>query len=302
MIMATLALAAALIGEPTVKWTAPHIYIKGVEFPVKVELAASTADQLPVWMAEAGGFSVNGKPLGKRATGMLQLAAGAKLSLEFDLGPLLDEAAGGKAFKLGFGDGKAGADIDVTLMEAAPANLDFMKMEPAQLAGYQVLMTTNRGTMRFEMWPDVAPNHVRNFLDLCYTKFYDGSKFHRVIPGFMIQGGDKTRGDGTGNGPRTLQAEFSDRKHVPGVLSMARQGTPNTPGPEDPLRNTASCQFFVMHANSPALDGNYSAFGKCVEGLEVVDKIVNTKRTQGDRPVEPQTIERALVVRAPEKK
>jgi peptidyl-prolyl cis-trans isomerase B (cyclophilin B) len=303
MIFASLALAAALYGEPTVKWTATRAtYVKGAEFPVKVELSASTAEELPVWMAEPAGFSVNGKPLGKRSSARLQLAAGAKLTLEFDLAPALAEAgAGGREFKLGYADGKGGPEISVSYFEAAPAGLDFMKMEPAELANYQVLMTTNRGLMRFEMWPDVAPGHVRNFLDLSYTKFYDGTLFHRVGPGFMIQGGDPNTKSanpgswGTGNGPRMLKAEFSTKHHEKGVLSMAR-GTDN---------DSASCQFFVMHGVNPGLDGKYSVFGKLLDGNETLDAIAKSPGSGIDqatvRPREPQKILSALVIRAPAK-
>src|SRR6185295_18674200 len=168
-------------------------------------------------------------------------------------------------------------------MQAAEKGLDFMKMPLADLAGYRVVMETSRGNLEIQLWPDVAPNHVRNFLDLCYSGFYDGKTFHRVIPGIMIQGGDP-RGDGTGDGPRPLKAEFSDRKHVRGVLSMARRGTPNTPGAQDPLKDTASCQFFIMATTRSDLDGNYSAFGKVVSGLEVIDKIINTRRGANDKP------------------
>jgi peptidyl-prolyl cis-trans isomerase B (cyclophilin B) len=299
MIFATLALAAALYGEPTVKWTAPQTFIKGAAFPVKIELSASTADELPVWMAEPSGFSVNGKPIGKRGSGKLQLAAGAKLTLEFDLAPELGESAAGKEFKLGFGDGKGGPEIAVALMEAAPAGLDFMKMEPADLAKYQVLLVTNRGTMRFEVWPDVAPGHVRNFLDLCYTKFYDGTLFHRVKNDFMIQGGDpNTKSDnqaswGMGNGPRMLKAEFSKKHHERGVLSMAR-GQDN---------DSASCQFFVMTGTAAFLDGQYSTFGKMLDGNDTLTAIGTAQgQVAGDRtvrPREPQKILSAIVIRAP---
>jgi len=301
MMIATLVLAASLFGEPTVKWTAPGTYIKGATFQVKVELASSTNDELPVWMAEPAGFSVNGKPIGKRSTGKLVMAAGAKLTLEFDLAPALVEAAEGKEFKLGYADGKGGPDISVALMEAAPAGLDFMKMEPAELANYQVLMTTNRGTMRFEMWPDVAPGHVRNFLDLCYTKFYDGMLFHRVKNDFMIQGGDpNTKSDnqaswGMGNGPRTLKAEFNKKHHERGVLSMARS--------QD--ENSASCQFFVMTGTAPFLDGKYSTFGKLLDGDDTLAAIGNAKGLVGGdgtiRPKEPQKVLSAIVIRTPAK-
>ncbi|MBK7644770.1 MAG: peptidylprolyl isomerase [Planctomycetes bacterium] len=302
MMIATLALAAALFGEPQVSWSASQkAYVKGMPFPVKVELAASTSEEVPVWMAEASGFTVNGKPIGKRSTGKLMLAAGAKFSIEFDLGPQLADAAAAGEFKLGFADGKGGADIGVTCWEPAPAGLDFMKMEPADLAKYQVLMNTNRGAMRFEMWPDVAPGHVRNFLDLCYTKFYDSTQFHRVKNDFMIQGGDpNTKSDnqagwGMGNGPRMLKAEFSKKHHERGVLSMARGGDPDS----------ASCQFFVMTGAAPFLDGKYSTFGKLLDGDETLEAIGNAKGLVGGdgtiRPRDPQKILSAIVIRAPAK-
>ncbi|MEY2745565.1 MAG: hypothetical protein RL112_607 [Planctomycetota bacterium] len=167
---------------------------------------------------------------------------------------------------------------------------DFMNMDAAQLANWRVVMTTSAGEMEMEFWPETAPNHVRNFLDLCQAGFYDGVVFHRVIPGFMIQGGDPT-GTGTGGGPRRLKAEFSQRPHKKGVLSMARSSDPNS----------ASCQFFVMHDASPHLDGQYSAFGVVVRGLEVVDAIARTRTGPGDRPVAKQEIKSAKVVPAPAK-
>jgi peptidyl-prolyl cis-trans isomerase B (cyclophilin B) len=167
---------------------------------------------------------------------------------------------------------------------------DFMNMDAAQLANWRVVMTTTAGEMELEFWPETAPNHVRNFLDLCQAGFYDGVIFHRVIPGFMIQGGDPT-GTGTGGGPRRLKAEFSQRPHKKGVLSMARSSDPNS----------ASCQFFVMHDASPHLDGQYSAFGVVVRGLEVVDAIAKTRTGPGDRPVAKQEIKSAKVVPAPAK-
>jgi peptidyl-prolyl cis-trans isomerase B (cyclophilin B) len=161
-------------------------------------------------------------------------------------------------------------------------------------------LETNRGNMVAELWPDVAPKHVRNFLDLAYSGFYDGVLFHRVWPGFMIQGGDPTTRDpkasatfGTGNGPRTLKAEFNAKRHTRGVLSMARGGDVNS----------ASCQFFVMHAAAPDLDGKYSAFGTLLDGLDTLDKIATapgtTIETGTIRPTEPQKIEHALVLVAP---
>jgi peptidyl-prolyl cis-trans isomerase B (cyclophilin B) len=171
-------------------------------------------------------------------------------------------------------------------MHPAEKGLDFIKMPITDLTGFHVVLETVSGSMELEFWPDVAPNHVRNFLDLCHTGFYDGKTFHRVIPGFMIQGGDP-KGDGTGDGPRRLKAEFNDRKHVPGVISMARSSDPNS----------ASCQFFIMHKAYPSLDRQYSCFGKLVSGLDVVDRIANVKRISQDKPNEPQRIVKASVVK-----
>jgi peptidyl-prolyl cis-trans isomerase B (cyclophilin B) len=176
--------------------------------------------------------------------------------------------------------------------------VDFLEAPVDTLRDYQVVLQTSRGVMVAEFWPDVAPQHVRNFLALSQSGFYDGTLFHRVIPGFMIQGGDPLTKDpsmaprwGTGGGPRKLAAEFSDTPHDRGVLSMARSTDPNS----------ASSQFFVMHARYPPLDRSYSAFGKLVSGLEVVDAIVNSPRNAalGDRPDVPQVLEQAVVVRRP---
>jgi len=173
------------------------------------------------------------------------------------------------------------------MSQAAEKGLNFLTMDAKELASYRVVLHTNQGEIECEMWADVAPNHVRNFLELAYTGFYDGKGFHRVIQGFMIQGGCP-QGTGTGSGPRKLKAEFNAKKHEKGVLSMARSSDPNS----------ASCQFFIMHERSPHLDGQYSAFGKAVRGLDVVDKIATTKTMPGDRPVQPQTIQKAAVIKA----
>jgi len=147
---------------------------------------------------------------------------------------------------------------------------------------------TTEGTMTVEFWPDVAPGHVKNFIDLSKQGFYNGLIFHRVIPGFMIQGGCP-QGTGTGsNGNTRLKAEFNrrpDRKHTRGVLSMARSGDPDS----------ASCQFFIMHQDSPHLDGQYSAFGKVTSGIETVDKIVASPKGPNDRPKNPPKIVKITV-------
>ena len=273
---------APLAPDAVTAWDAPGVYISGSPFEVTVSIEAAEGGEIPAWHLSPAAFELGKKPLGDRGKSSVELAKGAKLTLSYDLGPAIEASGGGKgAFKLAFAGGEA---REISVMQAAPAGLDFMSMDAAELSKYRVLMETTSGDMMMEFWPDVAPGHVRNFLDLSYTDFYDGLTFHRVIPGFMIQGGCP-QGNGGGNGPRRLQAEFNDRKHVPGVLSMARTADPNS----------ASCQFFVMHANATHLDGQYSAFGRVTSDLSVVDRIVKT-RGPGDRPTVKQEIKNATVL------
>lgn len=146
------------------------------------------------------------------------------------------------------------------------------------------------GVIRAELYPEIAPNTVNNFISLIQKGFYDGVGFHRIIPGFMIQGGDP---DGTGmGGPGyCIKGEFTangfqnNLKHTKGVLSMARTMRPNSAG----------SQFFIMHAKAPHLDQQYAAFGKVIEGLDVVDAIADTKCDSDDRPLEPQTMKKVTV-------
>ena len=148
----------------------------------------------------------------------------------------------------------------------------------------------NGDIMKAELYPEIAPNTVNNFISLIKKGYYDGVIFHRVIPGFMIQGGDP---DGTGmGGPGySIKGEFThngfknDLKHTPGVLSMARTMIPDSAG----------SQFFIMHETSPHLDGAYAAFGKLIEGLEVVDKIARVKTDYSDRPMEEQKMAKVTV-------
>jgi cyclophilin family peptidyl-prolyl cis-trans isomerase len=293
---------APLRGGPEVKWNAPSTFVQGQPYKVQITITApSDGTVVANWLLSEAAFTVDGKALGKRDdAGTLNLPPGFKIEGALDLSPHLTEVKA--PFKLGYASEIVDTPaVEVSLFETAPSGLKFMEMPADQLDDYQVLLQTNRGDILVKFWPEVAPGHVRNYLDLAYTGFYDGTTFHRVIPGFMIQGGDPTA-TGGGDGPRpNLKAEFNDRKHVRGVLSMARRGTPNMPGPSDPLKDTASCQFFVMHATNPALDGNYTAFGETVSGLEVVDKIVNAPRDPRDKPTEPQKIERAIVLKAPAK-
>ncbi|MEG0777831.1 MAG: peptidylprolyl isomerase [Oscillospiraceae bacterium] len=148
----------------------------------------------------------------------------------------------------------------------------------------------NGKTIKAELYPEIAPNSVNNFISLIKNKFYDGVIFHRVIPGFMIQGGDP---DGTGmGGPGySIKGEFTgngfknDLSHEAGVLSMARSQSPNSAG----------SQFFLMHKYAPHLNGQYAAFGKVIEGMEVVDEIAATKCDRNDRPAAPQRMKAVTV-------
>ncbi len=146
-----------------------------------------------------------------------------------------------------------------------------------------VTIETNRGTIQVELYPEIAPNTVKNFLSLVNKGFYDGTIFHRVIPGFMIQGGDP-QGTGMGGPGYTIPGEFSsngftnDLKHTRGVLSMARAMHPDSAG----------SQFFLMVADAPHLDGQYASFGKVISGMDVCDAIVSAKRNYNDRPLEEQ--------------
>lgn len=148
----------------------------------------------------------------------------------------------------------------------------------------------NGDVMKAELYPEIAPNSVNNFISLVKKGFYDGLIFHRVIRGFMIQGGCP---DGTGmGGPGySIKGEFTqngfknDLKHTEGVLSMARAMHPDSAG----------SQFFLMHKTSPHLDGAYAAFGKVIEGMEIVDKIAETPTDYNDRPLEDQVIKSMTV-------
>lgn len=297
--LASLAAPQPVAAQDAFRWSAPELYIEGEPFEATLVYEGPEGEALaiPTWHLRAAGFSVNDRPLAVRdiEESLLSLDAGSRLTLTIDLGPLLaaDDDVGSKDFVLSHIAAR-GVTRQVTYLRAAPKGIDFMTLPAEQLAGYQAVLVTNRGIVRAEFWPEIAPNHVRNFLDLCYSGFYDGSQFHRVIPGFMIQGGQSATGQAA---PRTLKAEFSDRRHVPGVLSAARLGHDI---------NSATSEFFIMHAVYPSLDGKYSAFGKLVDGQEVVDAIAESgdKRyrptdPRHSKPPEPQFIERAIVIRAP---
>lgn len=148
----------------------------------------------------------------------------------------------------------------------------------------------NGNIMKAELYPHIAPNTVNNFISLIEKGYYDGLSFHRVIPGFMIQGGCPD-GTGMGNPGYSIKGEFTmngftnNLKHTKGVLSMARSQNPNSAG----------SQFFVMVATSPHLDGQYASFGQVIEGIEEADRIVNVDRNHSDMPDEPQIMAKVTV-------
>lgn len=148
----------------------------------------------------------------------------------------------------------------------------------------------NEKTMKVELYPDVAPNTVNNFISLVKKGFYNDTIFHRIIPGFMIQGGDP-EGTGMGGPGYSIKGEFSSNnfennlKHTRGIISMARTMAPDSAG----------SQFFIMTDDAPHLDGQYAAFGKVIEGIEVVDEIVSQKRDYNDRPYEDQKMKNVTV-------
>jgi peptidyl-prolyl cis-trans isomerase B (cyclophilin B) len=157
------------------------------------------------------------------------------------------------------------------------------------------IITTTEGEMVVEFWPEVAPGHVKNFLDLARKGFYDGTCFHRVIKDFMIQGGDPLTKDaaqearwGTGDPGYKIKAEFNERSHTRGVISMARSQDPNSAG----------SQFFICHGNPTFLDRQYTAFGRLIKGDDVLEKIATTPTRPPDRPIKRMGVTRIKVVPA----
>jgi len=169
-------------------------------------------------------------------------------------------------------------------VQAAAEEIDFDANE------YQLELKTSEGDIRLEFYPDVAPNHARNMLALAKIGFYDGVIFHRVISGFMIQGGCPD-GNGTGGPGYTIDQEFNERRHEPGVLSMARTNDPNSAG----------SQFFLCLETLPSLDRQYTVFGKTLddESLAVVKKIGAVATNSSDRPLDDVTIQSATVSETP---
>jgi peptidyl-prolyl cis-trans isomerase B (cyclophilin B) len=158
----------------------------------------------------------------------------------------------------------------------------FTKEEIKKMAETRAIIETKFGNIEIRFFPDVAPNHVNSFIELAKKGFYDGTTFHRVIPGFMIQGGDPNSKDadrsrhGMGGPGYTIKAEFNQKPHKRGTLSMARSADPNSAG----------SQFFICVADAPFLDRQYTVFGEVVSGMEAADKIVSQPRDNSDNPLE----------------
>lgn len=156
----------------------------------------------------------------------------------------------------------------------------FTKQEIKKMSETSAVIETKFGSITLKFFPDVAPGHVQNFIDLAKKGFYDGTTFHRVIPGFMIQGGDPNsknpdkRTHGMGGPGYTIKAEFNNKPHKRGILSMARAANPDSAG----------SQFFICVKDSPFLDKQYTVFGEVTSGMDVVDKIVSQPRDQNDNP------------------
>jgi peptidyl-prolyl cis-trans isomerase B (cyclophilin B) len=169
-----------------------------------------------------------------------------------------------------------------TTVSAVTKDKKFTKEEIKKMSETKAVIETRLGNIELKFFPDVAPGHVNNFIELAKKGFYDGTTFHRVIPGFMIQGGDPNSKDhdkakhGTGSPGYTIKAEFNDKPHKRGILSMARSGHPDSAG----------SQFFICVADASFLDGKYTVFGEVVSGMDSVDNIVGQSRDKRDNPDE----------------
>jgi peptidyl-prolyl cis-trans isomerase B (cyclophilin B) len=170
----------------------------------------------------------------------------------------------------------------MTLTHAETKKQTLTQEEIKKMSETTATLETKLGNIELKFFPDVAPNHVKSFIELAKKGFYDGTTFHRVIPKFMIQGGDPNSKDpdrskhGMGGPGYTVKAEFNDKAHKRGILSMARSGHPDSAG----------SQFFICVADAPNLNKNYTVFGEVVSGMEVVDKIVSQPRDPRDNPLE----------------
>jgi peptidyl-prolyl cis-trans isomerase B (cyclophilin B) len=166
--------------------------------------------------------------------------------------------------------------------QAERVNKKFIPEEKQKMSETSAVIETKLGNIELRFFPEVAPNHVKNFIELAKKGLYDGTTFHRVIPGFMIQGGDPNSKNpdrskhGYGGPGYTLKAEFNEKPHKRGTLSMARSQNPDSAG----------SQFFICAADAPSLNGNYTVFGEIISGMDVAEKIVSQPRDRMDNPLE----------------
>lgn len=189
----------------------------------------------------------------------------------------------------------AGCSNEKPAAPAAPVAATTNQTPATSKTGDVAVITTSEGVMVIEFYPDMAPKHVENFETLAKKGFYDGTAFHRVIPGFMIQGGDpNTKNEnakdtwGMGGPGYTINAEFNSKHHARGIVSMARSNDPNSAG----------SQFFICHGDAGFLDGQYTVFGNLIKGFDVLDKIATTPTEQPDRPIKRVNIESIKIVPA----
>jgi cyclophilin family peptidyl-prolyl cis-trans isomerase len=299
--------------------SAPVLALEGEPWPVTVDVQAGSerASQVPLWAFTEAAFELAGKVEVERPEGTLQLAPGQKISTTLDLVALLATRGAEQPTQVELRHALADAPVTAQWLRRAETGIDFMTLPAEQLGDYNVVLQTTSGPIWLQLWPDVAPNHVRNFLDLANTGYYDGSRYHRVIPGFMVQSGRASEGRPA---PRSVKAEFNTRRHVTGVLSAARAGNDI---------DSATSEFFLVHRPAPHLDGQYTGYGsivpdhapsfatletlvKSVENNyavvrellrafpidpnhDLVQMVINTPRP-------PQEIVRAIVVKAPPKR
>lgn len=250
-----------------------------------------TGIALDVKVGDAAGPRVDEKGKG----GKVALAAGTKIerSVQIPAARLAPNADSSSFAVVALQwRGLAGANCVIKIAPDS-SKIDLDKLD---LSKTEVVLITNHGEMTLSFLPDKAPKTVRNFLELCKSGFYDGTKFHRVIRNFMIQGGDPLTKDddkqamwGTGGSGKNIDAEFNDTRHVRGTLAMARGGHDV---------NSASSQFFIVHKDSTHLDQNYTAFGNLVKGTDTLDTIANSMcgGPQGSTPLRPVILYAAVIL------
>ncbi len=313
MILSLLSLIA--FSGPTLAQDVPYkvslsadSYVRlGDTIQVKLYLEALHSCEIPKgWFTgDALKLRVNGKDLGTlgkvdpKASG-IPLGQGVKMELTIPISSkslvshLGEKVKPGAILKCELGIQKIPSAVAKFQMVKEPSSKDLAKLD---LARTKVAMVTNFGTMVISFRPDKAPKTVENFVKLALDHFYDKTKFHRVIPGFMIQGGDPNSkndnpdDDGMGDPGYKIDAEFNDLKHVRGVISMARSADPNSAG----------SQFFICHAEASHLDGKYTAFGKLVDGLDTLDRICKVplgfnRGGQKTRPTKDVVVLRTVVL------